>query len=669
MVTGTLVRMGERWKALVAGVELYGLALLGLLTFMGVIAAFAPGFGLGMVFLLPAPIIFSRRVTDLARRRVERRTGIVIRRPYRPAPPPPTPQVDGWYRRENQLYRTAWWPRVADRLDWVLGDNATWRDLSWMLLAPVTGGLLGLLPALLAVGGLSAPLWSTLPRDLAPNALPRDLAPNALPLPAALAAGLAVAAIGLAIAPWTLRGSARFHRRMLGGPLLRADVDDLQEHHPVREWVARNVAAALKLAVLLLTSLLAIPIFVATVIGIGLGYGLGMFFLVPMVLEDLRWLADWRRSLARWSGDAIASPYRPLPPLNRRPEDGMYQVRKNLYRTERWAIFARRGDWLIRDPATWREVLWRGVDPLVGGVIAGVPVLMVGYGVWGLALPRVTQTLFGAPFGDWYGHVAGLAWPAIPAGLLLAWLGVRLAPYALRLHGRWSRLLLGPTRDIALAQRVEQLTQTRADATEASASELRRIERDLHDGAQARLVAVGMSLAAIERLLDTDPAAARELLGRARESAATALRELREVVRGIHPPVLAERGLGDAVRALALDSPLRATVTVSLPGRLPDPIEAAAYFAVAEALGNAARHARAETVDIRLEQAGDLLRIVVRDDGRGGADPARGSGLRGLARRLGIFDGIVTIASPPGGPTELTMEIPCVSSSPRTSTS
>jgi signal transduction histidine kinase len=178
-----------------------------------------------------------------------------------------------------------------------------------------------------------------------------------------------------------------------------------------------------------------------------------------------------------------------------------------------------------------------------------------------------------------------------------------------------------------------------------------------------------MSLSTIERLLDTDPQAARELLAKTRESAATALRELREVVRGIHPPVLAERGLGDAVRALALDSPLAATVTVRLPQRLPDPIEAAAYFAVAEALGNAARHAEARQVRILLEQVDGLLRIVVRDDGKGGADPTRGSGLRGLARRLGMFDGTVTVASPPGGPTELTMEIPCASSSPRTSTS
>jgi signal transduction histidine kinase len=325
--------------------------------------------------------------------------------------------------------------------------------------------------------------------------------------------------------------------------------------------------------------------------------------------------------------------------------------------------------WLTRDPATWREVLWRGVDPIVGGLLAGIPVVMVGYGIWGLVLPRITQTVLGAPRFDWYGAIDGNPWPAIPLGLALAWLGIKMAPAALRWHGRWSRVLLAPTAQAVLAQRVEQLTQTRADASAASAGELRRIERDLHDGTQSRLVAVGMNLGAIERLLDTDPAAARQLLAKTRDSVAVALRELRELVRGIHPPVLAERGLGDAVRALALDSPLSTVVTVHLPWRLPKPIEAAAYFAVAEALGNAAKHSGATKAAIDVELTEQRLRIAVRDNGRGGADPSRGSGLRGLAQRLGIFDGTVSVSSPAGGPTELTMEIPCASSSPRTSTS
>src|SRR5690606_20792708 len=141
-----------------------------------------------------------------------------------------------------------------------------------------------------------------------------------------------------------------------------------------------------------------------------------------------------------------------------------------------------------------------------------------------------------------------------------------------------------------------------------------------------------------------------KLLAQARETSATALTELRDLVRGIHPPVLAERGLGDAVRAVALDAPLPVEVTVDLSGRPAAPVESAAYFATVEALANAARHSGASRVAIDIRHADDVLRITVTDDGRGGADPARGTGLLGIKRRLGTFDGTLTIESPPGGP-------------------
>ena len=620
-----------------AGVGLFGVSLLGLLGFVLFAAACVPGFGLGMVFLLPTPLLIARKAAELARRRTLRWAGLHVPSPYTPEPPPPVRQSDGWYVHDRQLYRKAWLPTLLNRLAWLLGDNATWRDLGWMLVAPVTGGFVAVLPVAVVVAAISWSLWLFFPAVLA----------------------------GLLIAPVTLKAAAHFNRRLLGGPFFRT-----ASEHPVREWFGRAIVPVLKLAVFFLTSVLGVLVFAATALGVILGYGLGLFFLVPWALEDLRWLADWRRRIAPWSGVSIPQPYRPLPPLAARPDDGLYRVGKYLYKTKRWASWAQRTDWLIHDPATWREVLWRGIDPIVGGLIAGVPVFLVGYGIWGLALPRVTQTLFGAGNGsDWYGHLAGHAWPALPAGLLMAALGIAIAPPALKLHGRWSRQLLSPTTTSSLSERIEELTVSRAEASSAAAAELRRIERDLHDGAQARLVALGLSLAAIERLMDTEPTAAKELLAKSRESAAVALRELREVVRGVHPPVLAERGLVDAVRALALDSPVTAKVTAHVSRRLADPLEAAAYFAVAEALGNAARHSGASKVDILLEQTDDILRIVVRDDGHGGADASRGSGLRGLARRLGIFDGKVAISSPAGGPTELTMEIPCVSSSPRTSTS
>jgi signal transduction histidine kinase len=260
-------------------------------------------------------------------------------------------------------------------------------------------------------------------------------------------------------------------------------------------------------------------------------------------------------------------------------------------------------------------------------------------------------------------------WVSVPIGLGLTAAGLLLALPLLRLRAGFDRLLLNPTRSAILAQRVERLTETRTDAVDAQAAELRRIERDLHDGAQARLVAVGLGLAAIERLLESDPDTARRLLAQARQSSATALTELRDLVRGIHPPVLAERGLADAVRAVALDTPLPVDVTVQLDGRLDHAVESAAYFAVCEALTNAVRHARAQRISIVLRHHDGLLTITVTDDGCGGADADRGSGLHGLRRRLGTFDGVLALRSPRGGPTVLTMEIPCASSSPKTSTS
>jgi signal transduction histidine kinase len=295
---------------------------------------------------------------------------------------------------------------------------------------------------------------------------------------------------------------------------------------------------------------------------------------------------------------------------------------------------------MIRDAATWRDLLWLTLDPLVAIVLGAVPIALV---------------------------VAGflVLW-TMP---LMVGLAMVTAPVLLRVHGLWSRWLLAPTKSAVLAKRIEQLTETRTDATDAQAAELRRIERDLHDGAQARWVAMGLNLGAVERLIDQDPEMAKKLLESARNASAEALVELRELVRGIHPPVLAERGLGDAVRALALDSALDVRVTVDLPGRADAPIETALYFAVSELLANAAKHAEATRVTVDLRHTTGELRVVVTDDGRGGADPAGGSGLRGLRRRLATFDGTLALSSPPGGPTTAILEIPCALSSPRTSTS
>jgi len=214
---------------------------------------------------------------------------------------------------------------------------------------------------------------------------------------------------------------------------------------------------------------------------------------------------------------------------------------------------------------------------------------------------------------------------------------------------------------------VQTLTRTRSDAVDTAAAELRRIERDLHDGAQARLVAVGMSLQAAERLFASNPGAALALVTEAKESSSRALTELRDLVRGIYPPVLADRGLEDAIRALALDTPLPTVVDVDLPGEVERPVAAAVYFSVAEALANATKHAHARSVRIVLSHAAGTLRAEVTDDGAGGADPAAGTGLAGVERRLATFDGILAVSSPPGGPTIVVIEVPCALSSAKTS--
>ena len=240
-------------------------------------------------------------------------------------------------------------------------------------------------------------------------------------------------------------------------------------------------------------------------------------------------------------------------------------------------------------------------------------------------------------------------------GVFLLALGALLAPRLLR----WDADSAMAARAQALTQRVSRLTQTRSDATEVAVAELRRIERDLHDGAQARIVAVGMSLRAAEELMRANPEAARALVAEARETSSRALDDLRGLVRGIYPPVLADRGLADAVRALALDAPMTVDTDITLQGEPPMPVAAAAYFGIAEALTNAVRHAGADTVQIGIGYAGGTLRATITDDGAGGADASRGTGLAGVERRLATFDGILAVNSPLGGPTIVVLEVPC----------
>ncbi|GII57919.1 histidine kinase [Planotetraspora thailandica] len=403
------------------------------------------------------------------------------------------------------------------------------------------------------------------------------------------------------------------------------------------------------------------------------GYASVVSLTLLMMFVLGRRLAGLSRKLAgRWGGVEIPAPYLPRPALQQ-VEHGWYWTGYD-YHHSRWVAKASLyTNWFLRDSATWRDLLWLLVDPVVGSVFALVPAALVTYGLASAVLPWLPSEGTALPELARYGVIHGGSTTTALLGTLVGaatvLFGIAVAPSAVRAHARWTHALLAPTRQAWLAQRVERLTETRTDAINAQAAELRRIERDLHDGAQARLVAIGMTLGAAEQLLRSDPEAVAPLLAEARESSAAALRELRDLVHGIYPPVLAERGLGDALRLMALENPLDVTVQSDLDGRPEPPLESAAYFAVSEALTNAVRHASARLAQVEIRHDGKMLRIVVRDDGQGGADPSRGSGLRGLQRRLGVFDGNVIVDSPRGGPTELTMEIPCVLSSPRTSTS
>jgi signal transduction histidine kinase len=375
---------------------------------------------------------------------------------------------------------------------------------------------------------------------------------------------------------------------------------------------------------------------------LAVGTGLGLLrFALPPALLGIRWLARLTRQLAGdWCGVPIAGQYAP-PPAGK-------------------LTFTERLRWLATDPVTWRDLGWTSAN-LVVCALAVAPVVIIGIGLIGFIGPELTRLIPPPAFpGNTPRTLTVL-------GVAITLAGVAAAPLLLRGYGLLTRMLLAPAGQAELALRVRQLTQTRTEALDTGAAEIRRIERDLHDGAQARLVAMGMTLDAAGQIIDSNPDAARALVLEARDASVKALAELRALVRGIHPPVLADRGLADAIRALALDASARISLASDLNGRLPAPVESAAYFAVCELLANVSKHAEARQTWVDIRHTDGMLRIGVTDNGHGGAAPARGTGLRGIERRLAAFDGVLAISSPPGGPTAVTMEVPCALSSPKTS--
>ena len=313
---------------------------------------------------------------------------------------------------------------------------------------------------------------------------------------------------------------------------------------------------------------------------------------------------------------------------------------------------------VLTDAQTWRDLGWLIFDSLFGFTAAIVTVSVWGTMVGSLFLPAWWWSMPDDAMYLWFTIDTTAAAFVGPLMFLLFLVPALLLTRGMAAgHSRVAVALLGP----GSRQRVEELTESRAGAVDVAHAELQRIERDLHDGAQARLVALAMDLGRAESKVGEDPEAGRELIGEAREEALRALGELRELVRGIGPSILRDRGLEAAIASLATGraQPVDFRVDVGDP-RPPATVEAAAYFVVAESIANAAKHSGAQRVTVRVwRDAANRIVVECSDDGRGGADPTAGSGLTGLTQRVRALDGTLTVTSPDGGPTTVRAEIPC----------
>jgi signal transduction histidine kinase len=318
------------------------------------------------------------------------------------------------------------------------------------------------------------------------------------------------------------------------------------------------------------------------------------------------------------------------------------------------------------DPQTWKDFAWSVLNSIGGFVLAlfaiSVFVLVVGWitaPLWWWAIPDPHHQYGTLNFGIYTVDSIGWAFVTTALGLLLAPLALAINHWLAAGHAALAARILGPSERQRLNARVRELASTRADVVVATNEQLERIERDLHDGAQARLVALAMDLGMAEEELSTNPDAARESVRKARDSALSALGELRDLSRGLRPALLQDRGLGTAVEDLGQRAPMPVAVTITGEvERTPDTVQTAVYFVVAEALTNAAKHSRSGSARVSIERTEDAIAATVVDDGRGGANP-EGSGLAGLRKRVRALDGRLDVISPPGGPTVIRAEIPC----------
>ena len=384
--------------------------------------------------------------------------------------------------------------------------------------------------------------------------------------------------------------------------------------------------------------------FTVAVTGLATGLGLVPLFLFGLVVlwvtvQVVHWMGGVERARATLFFD-VELPARPGP--------------------ARGGGAASRAWHQVRSTATWQEIAYCLLLLPVGSLFFTLVVTMWSLALAGLLLPAYGWALPGG------GVVSWLHWPGaaeVAAGFGVGLLALLAAPVVTRAlaDGQVAmvRSLLCPSDADLLTARVSTLTKSRARVVHAADSERRRIERDLHDGTQQHLVALAMNLGMAREKFASDPDGARELVDRAHTQAKDSIVELRNVIRGVYPAVLTDRGLDAALSALAARSPVPVRLRVDLPTRPGPTAEAIAYFVVSESLTNVARHSGARGVAVDVERVADRLRLSVIDDGRGGAVEAADSGLRGLRDRVAAVDGRFSLASPPGGGTTIVVEVPC----------
>ncbi len=429
-------------------------------------------------------------------------------------------------------------------------------------------------------------------------------------------------------------------------PLATLEREQAPRQHPLRALAGRVGRDLAYLGAVFASSILGFVVWVTglsltvslLVLVVGIFVWLGTIYVFRATTWIDRRLAGWVR------GETVEAVYR---------------------RPEHTGVLARIRT-VTGDPQTWKDLGWLVLNSIAGFAVSlaalTTTALVLGYismPIWWSAVPNPGDQVATMNLGLYTVHSAGTAFLTMGIGLALLPLALLLNRGVAGGHSALAKSILAPSEAQRLRGRVDELARSRSGAVEAAQSQLERIERDLHDGAQARLVALAMELGMAEEELADNPAAARETVRRARDEALVAVAELRDLSRGMRPALLEERGLATALDALAERSPLPVDITlIGELDELPEAVQSAAYFVVAEGLTNAAKHAGGSRARVRVESREGTLTVRIEDDGSGGADPA-GSGLQGLRKRVGAIDGHLEVSSPADGPTVLSAGIPC----------